>query len=608
MRDTERTGSIPDPLIRSMADRAPSALVLTCGRENRIIYANQAFVRLTGRQAALVLGANIAEVVPGMDLSALTEACLTKQQVRRTGQPLSLPPGEGTTWWDFCSIYLDDMGPDGAAVMTTAQEVTGHIVARRDAEAAQATLDALMAHIPEGITIARGPGVQVERVSAHGKALTRKTDAELLGIDAQEHPEVWQVYAPGSDVPLPPGERPLARAISRGEVMENRTLMLRCPDGSMLPVLCSSGPITDSEGRITGAVLAWRDIKDLHDAQKTARESNDRLALALRAGGLGTWETDLSTNLTRWDARLAEMLGLPHEATTAEAGRLSELIHPDDRERVTGIYMSAGRSGSPFAAEFRVMSVQGEERWLASQGVWVGGRAIGVVHDVTERRRKEERLQQALADRDLLVREADHRIKNSLQLIAGLLALQQARLSDPEASAALSDAIARVRAVGETHKSLNQSSDLKTVDFGQTLSDICEHIGDLTTSVTLTCRHEGDLKLDAERAIPLGLLVSELLTNASKHAYPQGVAGLVSAQASSSQGELVVCVVDQGVGSPDIGTIQGAGLGGSIVRGLAKQIGATVDVASSPGSGTTITVRLPLKPVAPTPVAAQPKS
>ena len=595
MRYTEWTGSLPGPLIQRMADHAPSVMVLTVGPEHRILYANRAFTRLTLCPPELVQGAKIAEVLTGVDLSALEEACRTKAPVRRSGQPLLLPPGEGTTWWDCSSICLDDTVPDGSVVMTTAQEVTDHVMARREAEAAQATLDALMAHIPEGITIARGPGVNVERVSAHGRALTRKPEAELLGIDAQAHPEAWEVYASGSDVPLPAAERPLARAVGSGEVTENSTLMLRRPDGSMLPVLCSSGPIKDGEGRITGAVMAWRDITDLHDAQKAARESAERLALALQAGGLGTWETDLLTNTTRWDARLAEMLGLPPLPINAASGWLSDLIHPDDRERVNETFAAAGHSGSPVAAEFRVVTEQGEQRWLASQGVVVGTRAIGVARDITKRKVREERLQQALDDRDLLVREADHRIKNSLQLIANLLMIQRARLTDVQASAALGDAIARVQAVGETHKSLHQSKDLKTVDFGQTLSDICEHIGRLATTVKLSCHREGDLLLDAERAIPLGLLVSELLTNASKHAYPEGL-GTVTARASSALGELVLCIVDEGVGLPATAAGGGSGLGESIVRGLAKQIGASLDKASSPSGGTKITIRLPLKP------------
>ena len=584
--------SLPDALFRRVSDQAPYAMVLTSGPQHRIVYANSAFGRLVRSEPDTLVGRSIHRALPELNPAALDETRRTLEPAGRTGQPMELTSGEGTTWWDFSSTPLRSPGDDDSLILTTAQEVTDHVAARREAEAAGATLDALMAHIPEGITIARGPGVLVERVSAYGRALTQRAAAELIGADARAHPESWEIYLPGSDVPLPPDERPLARAIATGEVISNQTLILRRPDGSLLPVLCSSGPIKDALGQVTGAILAWRDIDDLHRAEATARRSAERLALALRAGGFGTWESDLANGVTVWDATVAEMLGLSTEEMVSPAGRLASFIHSHDRERVMEAYWSAARSGMPYEAEFRTMTAQGQERWVSCQAVFADSRAIAVVRDITERRRREEQLKQTLLDRELLVREADHRIKNSLQLIASLLQMQQRRLSDPEASAALGDAIARVNAVGEAHRSLHQSGDLRTVNFCRTLSDICSHVASLTATVRVTFSSAEDLQLDAERAIPLGLMVSELLTNASKHAYPRA-GGEVRVDAWSTPDALHVCISDDGVGLPDSDGAGGTGLGSAIIRGLAKQVGASIEVLSSDGAGTTVTLCVP---------------
>ena len=590
--------SLPDAFFRRVADQAPYAMVLTSGPQHTIVYANGAFGRLACREPDTLVGRSIHQALPGLNPAALDETRRTLEPAGRAGHPMELTSGEGTTWWDFSSIPLRFPGDDDSLILSTAHEVTDHVTARREAEAAGATLDALMAHIPEGITIARGPGVLVERVTAYGRALTQRASAELIGADARSHPESWEVYLPGSDVPLPPDERPLARAIANGEVISNQTLILRRPDGSLLPVLCSSGPIKDAVGQVTGAILAWRDIDDLHRAEATARSSAERLALALRAGGFGTWESDFVNGVTVWDATVSEMLGLSTDEMVSPAGRLASFIHADDRERVMAAYLSAARSGMPYAAEFRTVTAQGQERWVSCQAVFADSRAIAVVRDITERRRREEQLKQTLLDRELLVREADHRIKNSLQLIASLLQMQQRRLFDPEASAALGDAIARVNAVGEAHRSLYQSSNLKIVNFCRILSDICSHVSNISATVTVAFTSAEDLQLDAERAIPLGLMVSELLTNASKHAYPTA-GGEVRVDAWSTPDALHVRISDDGVGLPDTAAAGGTGLGSAIIGGLAKQVGASVEVLSSDGAGTTITLRVPHATAAP---------
>ena len=209
-----------------------------------------------------------------------------------------------------------------------------------------------------------------------------------------------------------------------------------------------------------------------------------------------------------------------------------------------------------------------------------------------ERCRREAELERSLQVRELLIREADHRIKNSLQLVVSLLSLQRSKLPDEQAIAALDSAIGRVRAVAEAHRALHQSKDLTTIAFDQMLRDLCHHTGALSPATTITCNADENIEIDAERAIPLGLIVSELLTNAARHAYPEGTAGTIEAGARRTPDHLEVTVTDRGVGS-DTGTAASRTLGTSIVQALARQIGLDVQTISQPGQGTSITLRLP---------------
>ena len=217
--------------------------------------------------------------------------------------------------------------------------------------------------------------------------------------------------------------------------------------------------------------------------------------------------------------------------------------------------------------------------------------AANLVGVAIERHRKEAALREAMEAQALLIREADHRIKNSLQLVASVLTLQRSRLSDPDAAQAIGDAIARVRAVAQAHRALHHSSDLRTLAFDQMLRDICSHAGQLNPAIAIECVAQEGLELDAERAIPLGLAVSELVTNALQHAYPEGQPGTVRVMATSDNGYLEISVRDQGVGVP-ADYEERTTLGATIVRSLAKQVGAELSVSAGAGQGSSAVLRM----------------
>jgi PAS domain S-box-containing protein len=237
--------------------------------------------------------------------------------------------------------------------------------------------------------------------------------------------------------------------------------------------------------------------------------------------------------------------------------------------------------------------------------------AVGMAFDISDRTRAEarlreseaqyreaaERLQAALDAREVLMREADHRIKNSLQLVGSLLRLQRGRVSDADAAHALDAAIGRMDAVADAHLAFQRSPDLKHLDIGRSLEDLCVRVGALNPAVRLRCTVPVGLLLDSDQAIPLGLIASEVLTNALRHAFPLGEGGAVEVRLTLEGAGLAMVITDDGVGLP-AGTVR-RGLGSTVVTTLARQIGATAAVASEPGRGTTVTIRLAAAAVGP---------
>ncbi len=192
------------------------------------------------------------------------------------------------------------------------------------------------------------------------------------------------------------------------------------------------------------------------------------------------------------------------------------------------------------------------------------------------------RLSQTLEQRDLLLREVYHRVKNNLQVIDSIVTLQTRRLSDPAAQNALQSLRRRLYALGLVHQQLMSSSNLKTFDVAPFLQELSENImeGIGGRDITLSVRAI-PLDVDLDFAIPLGLLVTELVTNSLKHAFPDGKGKIDVALNRLADGTFALVVSDDGTGYDILEAAQkqrAAGLGTALIDGLVSQLKATIKV------------------------------
>ncbi len=209
--------------------------------------------------------------------------------------------------------------------------------------------------------------------------------------------------------------------------------------------------------------------------------------------------------------------------------------------------------------------------------------------DLSERRQAEEALRNSLLEKESLLKEVHHRVKNNLQVISSLLKLQARKIHNPEVHEVLRDTQNRVRSMALLHETLYRSGDLAKVRFPQYVKNVCSHVarsyGAGAENVRL--RHEiVDVTLDLDLAIPAGLIINELVSNALKHAFPSDSTGEILVELRSEpEGRLVLRVSDDGVGLPpamDPGTTETLGL--LLVRNLARQLDGRMSVTSEHGT------------------------
>ena len=212
-----------------------------------------------------------------------------------------------------------------------------------------------------------------------------------------------------------------------------------------------------------------------------------------------------------------------------------------------------------------------------------------LVSEVKERAAAEKRLTRALNEREVLLREIHHRVKNNLNVVYGLLALQARELRDPAASSALAESQQRVKVMATVHETLYESVSVSHIRADEFASRIVSDLKNVYAIDPARIRIDTSLDcfiLDLEQAIPVGLILNELLTNAFKHAFPGSQEGAVRVGISlRDDASIELCVCDDGVGmgrAPD--DAEAATLGLRLVGALSRQLDGHVEFAGGPGT------------------------
>ncbi|BAM89649.1 putative signal transduction histidine kinase with response regulator receiver domain [Bradyrhizobium oligotrophicum S58] len=260
------------------------------------------------------------------------------------------------------------------------------------------------------------------------------------------------------------------------------------------------------------------------------------------------------------------------------------------------------------AADYLVKDVQGEFIPLlqvAAEGALRQSRLQKARDEAeAEVRASRDRYAALAAEREVLLREVNHRVGNSLQIIASLLHLQANSSTQDDVKAALTNAMGRVAAVAQVHRRLYTSQDLKSVLLNQYLDSLLDDLrrsaeGNRMSRLTLKAV---PVEIDPDRAVAIGIVVNELVMNAVKYAYPDGP-GPIHVELKLAGDEIVLSIADDGVGLNATSDPRSTGMGQRIVSAMATKLDATVEPDPT-HAGTKIVVRFRLTKDVPKPVAA----
>jgi PAS domain S-box-containing protein len=338
--------------------------------------------------------------------------------------------------------------------------------------------------------------------------------------------------------------------------VERMELEMRCKDGSTIWVESVVRPLLDSKDRFLGFVGVSRDISERRRAEEERRKSQQFLSLILDAIPDPVFVKDSAHRFVLVNNALCAILGQPPAAILGKKD--ADFVAKEEADVFVLRDELVLETGREDLFEEQLTDNQGEVHTLVTRkGLFVdpkGARYIvGVIRDVTKDKVNEQRLRDSLLEKEVLLKEVHHRVKNNLQVISSLLFLQKDSIEDPVVQDLFEESRNRIASMALVHEELYRSGDLARVDIKEYLERLAPKVvqslrGSKSIGFALNLT---ECRVGVDKAIPFGLIVNELVTNAVKHGFTGRETGNIRVTVERQEGMAQAVVEDDGIGLPE---------------------------------------------------------
>lgn len=369
-------------------------------------------------------------------------------------------------------------------------------------------------------------------------------------------------------------------------------------DNTFFISFLSASVLRDTDGKVVGAMGVSRDITADKKAEDELRLSEERHRAIYDQAYIGIGRIAKMGRFLMVNERLSDMLGYAPEELyrktfyeLAVQDEVEDSLHDWDK-------LLSGEI-SNFSREQRYIRKDGD---VMITNVTVSlvrdtddspNYFVAVFEDITERKKYEKELQRSLTEKEVLLKEVHHRVKNNMQVISSILNLQSSYIDDETALAMLRESQDRIKSMSFVHESLYQSDTLSEVNFTEYIQNIVRNLYHSYAPAGSDIELDFELQevlLNLDTSIPCGLIVNELISNAFKYAFPEGKSGVVQVKLFKMEdGRLKLIIKDNGIGLPENFDIDAAeSLGLQLVTTLATQISGKLKTETE--HGTTFTI------------------
>jgi PAS domain S-box-containing protein len=593
-KEAERALRESEEKYRLLAENSVD-LVYALDSELRPTYLSPSVNEMVGHDASRPLAGSVFDLIHHDDVQRVRAevAEAVETGTLQGAIEFRMKTSDGRTIWVENRARFS-YGEDGnlLRVVGTVRDITERVEARVALDREQAFLSAVFDSIEEAIVICDENGT-IARFNESARRLHGLPEAP---VPSEQWADYYDLYRSDGTTPLPTAEIPLFRAL-QGEHVVSQEIVVRAPGREPRTMDCSGRAITDHAGKTVGAVVAMHDITDLKRVERELRKQSVAFDLLARDSSDAIVQVDRNLHATYVSPSAEHVIGYSQE-DFAERNVL-EAVHPEDRPRLEAELAAAIEEDSPsLSAEYRLRTKSGDTRWVETRARILydeDGHFDGGVYrqtDITDRVVAEKEVRELLNQKETILREVHHRLKNNMNTLRALLTIQARSTTTKEAADALTDAERRVQSMAVLYDKLYETGSVSSMPLDTYLGSLVDEVVSLFPNRSLVTveKHIASVELDTKTLSTLGTIVNELLTNAMKYAFPDRREATIRVTAGTADGTLTVTVADDGVGLPSESTKDSeAGHGLTLVRLLVEQLVGTLQIESDGGARFVIT-------------------
>ena len=345
----------------------------------------------------------------------------------------------------------------------------------------------------------------------------------------------------------------------------------------------------DKEEQRLGWLITFNNISARKKAESSLKKSEKEYRDLVASSLIGIYKTDLNGKLLFANHALLDIFGYNKSDDISDLMIPSRYKNLDERKFISKKLKEEGKIKE---YEVELLKKSQEPINILLSATMDGNTISGMIMDITEAKKAEKQIKSSLHEKEMLLKEIHHRVKNNLMVISSLLNLQSRYIKDEASKNIFKESQNRARSMALIHELLYQSTDLKQIDFGYYIRTLTNELFRMYLNDQNRIKLNMDVEevmVDINTAIPLGLIVNELVSNSMKHAFPNERSGEIYIEFKLDKGKYTMVVADNGVGFPEDYDIQNTDtLALRIVNSLTEQIEGKIRIERNNGTKFTI--------------------
>ncbi len=349
---------------------------------------------------------------------------------------------------------------------------------------------------------------------------------------------------------------------------------------------------------------AQTEISERIKKEDELKHIRKNLEEAQRIANVGSWVYDLRVDKIFNSSELFRILGIESGQNSFMFDEAMSHIHPDDKMLTIQMIKEAIKQKSNYENEDRILRPDGEIRYVKitgepmydEKGVYIG--IQGTLQDITDVKKINEEIVRSLGEKEIMIKEIHHRVKNNLQIVSSLLRLQADKIKDKTVVEYFKQSEQRIKSMALIHQQLYRTKDLSRINFREYLNELCSYLlfaNDSTPGrINLKIEAE-DLYFGIDTALPCGLIINELFTNAIKYAFPNGNSGNILLKLHKDKEDIChIKIKDDGIGATNLNFKNSSSLGMELVSTLTDQLEGEISILIDNGTEINLTFREPI--------------